>query len=245
MNVHILNGDALLDDFPYQDRVVVCRECLIDGPVDAASIQLFWLQRSGFICRAFDVSPADYDEKVKVEFDTLNSLNEFDTVNLWFEHDLFCQTNLWFCLYYLDSIGKKSPLFRVMPFERDADMWSGFANMQPHELQKCYATRVLFNPEDYALGIALWKAYASNNVKALIRLSEKQSPCFPMLHAVCKAHVDRLADDGRPMTRLNEIIQSGATDFDSIFKQFAQTEGIYGFGDLQVIRMLSKLNTKK
>jgi hypothetical protein len=40
---------------------------------------------------------------------------------------------------------------------------------------------------------------------------------------------------------LKQIINSGVTDFSEIFKEFRKTEGIYGFGDLQVKNMLTEL----
>jgi len=42
---------------------------------------------------------------------------------------------------------------------------------------------------------------------------------------------------------IEEIIKSGRKDFNSMFHEFFQREGIYGFGDVQVRKMYDKINS--
>jgi hypothetical protein len=50
---------------------------------------------------------------------------------------------------------------------------------------------------------------------------------------------------GRPVQSLLEIMDElGTTDFGLIFKEFNKREAIYGFGDLQVKRLLDGLLNK-
>ena len=68
-------------------------------------------------------------------------------------------------------------------------------------------------------------------------LSKKQSDCFEYLEGVCQAHIDRFPSDktlGRPDKVVKEIIDTNSTEFQVVFSEFSDREGIYGFGDLQV-----------
>jgi hypothetical protein len=47
--------------------------------------------------------------------------------------------------------------------------------------------------------------------------------------------------NARPRKVLEDLLAKGYTDFSDIFTQFSQTEGIYGYGDLQVVNMLKDL----
>ena len=49
---HILNGDALKEQFPtdkIDGHLIVCRECLIDGNIQGDSLMEFWDNRAEFI----------------------------------------------------------------------------------------------------------------------------------------------------------------------------------------------------
>jgi transposase len=61
-----------------------------------------------------------------------------------------------------------------------------------------------------------------------------------MLKEVCEAEVDR-KQKLRPQQTLRQIIERGETDFHKIFSRFWETEGVYGFGDLQVKKMLEQI----
>ncbi len=243
MNTHVLNGDALRSNFPFGGRIVVCRECLIDGPVSADSPAAFWALRRGFLHAVYGADPDEYMVKVQRELEILSRSDDAGEINLWFEHDLFCQVNMWFILHYLTEAGVRTPVMRVMPPSDNEHDWAGFANMDEAELRSCYEKRIGLTRTDFDLGCALWKAYASKDMEKLLTLAQEQSPAFPLLNAVCKAHVDRFPASGigRPQQRLKEILSDGATNFDEIFKRFSRTEGVYGFGDTQVMNLLSEM----
>lgn len=242
MRIHVLNGDALAEKFPFSEPMVICRECLIDGPIDADDEDTFWKQRAYFIGDEFESPAAHYNEFVKAEFDTLRRLTAGE-VHLWFEHDLFCQTNLWFSMWFLDQHAPGATLHLVMPDPDNDPKWSGFGPMSQEALRTRFVERVRVNADDKQLGLALWNAFRTNDREKLERLSRTKSVCFPKLAEVCRAHLDRTNDNGlgRPQEKLRAIMQSGKTDFISIFQEFRATEGVYGFGDLQVQKLLKAM----
>jgi hypothetical protein len=159
-------------------------------------------------------------------------------VNLWFEYELFCQVNMWFCINLLR--GSDVNIFRVAPVTRAKDeIWKGFGGMQAEELRECFAKRIEFGAEDRELGEKLWQAYSNGDLKKLDELGNAKSECFPYLREVCTAAMEK---SSKPKQILEEIKASGVEDFGEIFAKFSERSGVYGFGDSQVKRILSTVS---
>lgn len=244
MEIHVLNGGALAEKFPdLNGQQVICREALIDGPVHADNFDDFFFDRAAFISETFNVPAEDYFDQVKSEYDQLATIADDATINLWFEHDLFCQGNLWFTLHFLETISKPARIFVVTPSTSASDIWSGFGKLSRTELGVLFENRVELSFADRALGRSLWLAFRKHDLETLANLRETKSQAFPLLKEVVQAHLDRFPKQGigRPQRKLKSILQGGTTDFSGIFKKFWETEGVYGFGDTQVQRMLERL----
>ena len=100
MIIHVLPGDAQVEDFTkvgLEGEIVVCREALVQGEVRAESLDEFWDVRERV--HAENQSDARYRETVVSEFEKLLNLTGGTEVDLWFEYELFCQVNLWFCVW--------------------------------------------------------------------------------------------------------------------------------------------------
>ena len=127
MRIHALSGDAQVETFNetgIDGDVVVCRECLIEGPVRAANLDDFWRARAEFL----DVDFEAYSAKTVAEFEKLRGLAAGDEVNLWFEYELFCQANMWFCLSLLKDTN--ADIYRVAPIVREeTEIWKGFGSL--------------------------------------------------------------------------------------------------------------------
>lgn len=233
MKYHVLPGDALAEDFKKTNidgEIIVCRECLIEGEVKAESLEEFWQTRAAFIGKTYDADEDDYLKNVVAEFEKLQNVTDNSEINLWFEYELFCQANMWFCLSLLQN--KKAKIFRVAPTVRtEKDVWKGFGRLSPEDLEKCFVERTEFSAEDVLLGAKLWKAFQEKDYEALKHLGETKSVCFPRLKEVCQAEIEKQT---RPQKVLREIISRGETDFSKIFVRFGELEGVYGFGDAQL-----------
>jgi hypothetical protein len=158
-------------------------------------------------------------------------------INLWFEYELFCQANMWFCLRLLAD--KSVEIYRVAPVVRDEkDLWSGFGKLNADDLKKCFAQRVKFTRKDARLGEELWKAFCRRDFEKLRALGETESECFPHLSEVCAAAIEL---ETRPKQTLEAIAAAGESDFDEIFAAFQKSAGVYGFGDEQVKRLMREI----
>jgi hypothetical protein len=244
METHILNGDALIDRVQAAgfDNFIVCRECLVDGPVIAQSMDEFWKMRAAFLEGNQEEDQGNYFDYVVPEFDKLKQIPPGSDINLWFGDDLFCQTNLWFVVNYLDQLGLSNNIYRVYPIIKSEERrWDEYGGLTAGDFAACYEKRVLFTAADIELAKHLWKAYMVNDLELLKSLSLAQTNVFRDLPKVIQAHIDRFAQPGRPQRVLQEIINSGKKDFNEIFPAFFKKEGIYGFGDTQVKKILGEL----
>lgn len=243
MRYHILTGDALATQFEQtnlEGSILVSRECLVDGPTQSNTLSDFWEMRAAFVREAYSSSEIEYFNAVAREYTQLLHLPNGSEVNLWFEYDLFCQVNMWFCLWLLRQSNKRLQIYRVFPATLcNRDRWKGFGKLDGKALECCFEHRVLFTEADIFLGAQLWQAYSRNNMTKLRKLALNYSPCFPYLSEVCEAHIERL--NGRLERTLRSILEEGVTDFKEIFVKFFHLEGIYGLGDLQVKKLYEQL----
>lgn len=240
MIYHVLPGDAQVETFQetgIEGKIIVCRECLIEGDLLAANLEDFWRVRENYLSKTHPHEKGFYKENVRREFEKLLNLSEGDEVNLWFEYELFCQANLWFCLWLIWD--KDLDVYRVSPVVRNEnDLWKGFGGLDANQLKKCFEQRVKLSKEDIIFGKQLWKAFCFEDYYSLKQKSSEERENFPYLKEVCEAAIEI---EKRPKEKVLEIIKSGETNFGKVFQQFSETEGVYGFGDSQVKRIYDSI----
>lgn len=248
MTHHILNGDCLADQLKETNLsgdYIICREALIDGPIQSDNLDAFWSARAAYIQETYHDNTENYFSRVVPEFLKIRSIPPDAEVCLWFEHDLFCQVNMWFVMSLLYQDGVKRNISRVFPVVHDAnDVWKGFGIADAAMLEQAYAQRVLLTENDLKLGNDLWSAYSTYDLDTLKALSTIESDAFLFLPEVCKAHIERFPEGNqlsRPERVLLELIDQSNGDFAEVFAAFSEREGIYGFGDLQVRIMYDRL----
>ena len=227
MIYHVLPGDAISLEFKetrIEGDMIICRECLVVGPVDAETLPEFWDARARFISAEYAEDMIEYHEKVADVLSLLSELEADSEVNLWFEYELFCSVNLWFCIAMLKESG--CPVYRVAPVvNSNEDRWKGFGSLGPDDLKKCFDQRVRLTDDDIELGAELWNAFRKGDNDQLAKLADPESKSFPYLKEVCDAAVVRST---RPANLLREIIDSGVEEFSEIFSEFSKRAGVYG-----------------
>ena len=104
MNIyHILNGDALKEQFPptLSGELIVARECLVDGNIQGESLEAFLTNRAKHIESYSQVPEGEYFKLTVPEINKIRNIAQGSKVYCWFEEDLFCQVNFWFVLHLL------------------------------------------------------------------------------------------------------------------------------------------------
>src|SRR5688572_14413619 len=142
MVYHILNGDSLAQTFPTDEikgQHIIIREAFIEGPLSKNFSEEFWQRRMEFIAGAYGADEKNYNEQFRSQLRLMDSIQAGDEVNLWFEDDLFCLTNMLFVFYYVTQ--KTSPVFYRVFSKEDNKTWSGFGKANAKELIDNYNTR--------------------------------------------------------------------------------------------------------
>ncbi len=240
---HILNGDALLEQFPsiLSGEHIVARECLVDGDVSGNTLEALFETRATFISTSYsEFSKADYFIKTASELLKIQQLPERSSVYLWFEHDLFCQVNMWFVCSLLQH--KFHDIYFVQP---TPSIYYGFGGMNSAQLEAAFQRATKFSSLECSLFSQLWSAYQKSDFNTLQSLSKQLQSAFPFLPETISAHIQRFPQDGslgRPEKALQRIMKELNTqDFNIVFPEFWKHEAIYGFGDLQVKRIFEHL----
>ncbi|MEO6052104.1 MAG: DUF1835 domain-containing protein [Pyrinomonadaceae bacterium] len=237
MIYHVMPGDAVAGEFRktgIAGDVIVCRECLLVGDVDAETLPEFWEKRARFILSDYGEDEIVYHETVADEMAKLADLDADAEVNLWFEYELLCSVNMWFCLWLLAET--EATVYRVEPIVRtNADIWKGFGKLDTADLQKCFDARKKHSADDVKLGANLWHAYRRGDHSRLRTLATTDSTAFPHLKEVVEAEIEK---DTKPKQVIDEITNEGITEFTDVFAEFTLRAGVYGFGDTQVERLL-------
>ena len=233
MIYHVLPGDAQVNDFRgtgLEGDVLTCREALIEGDVSGDTLGDFFNNRAAF----HKEDPASYEANVALQFRRLQDIVPSDEVNLWFEYDLFCAVNMWFCISLLHSTG--ADIYRVAPSHLSfEDRWNGFGNTNARILKECYLDRLKMSDSEIKLGAELWNAFRRKDTAEMLILTSNPQTAFPYLDEVGRAAADL---DSKPAEIVRDIKREGRTELKEIFPEFRTRAGVYGFGDLQVMRLI-------
>lgn len=220
----------------HPDNYYVCREALIEGPID---INDFFNSRAEYISEIHGVSTNGYHELSTCQFNKIKSIPDNADINLWFEDDLFCQCNLWFIIDLLLSRSLKANIYLVRP---TSDSWLGFGSMEEKLFAQAYKNRTLLTTENLSDFQKLWFIYSQQIKDDPKEVAEKLITLIPRLPLVIEAHLERLEPLNRPLETLKKIMSEMENhDFPSVFKEFCIREGIYGFGDTSIKKMYDNL----
>lgn len=220
-----------------EGEVHVFRECLVDGPLKTDGKASFWRMRGDYLSAGDPRQIGFYEVKVRRELEAFFKKVPESEINLWFEHELFCQVNLWFCLHRLRDTGAEP--YVVYPVHQNEDeIWDGFGRLNAEQLLDSFARRMRLGSDEIAFGAKLFEAFRDRDLAALSSLGRTGSRAFPRLGEIVEAAV-RI--ETRPRTVLLRLIGEGERDFGKLFQKFSETEKIYGLGDLQVRRIYDEI----
>lgn len=250
--IHILNGDALAEQFPnvktFPGQRLVFRECLIEGPKEKfEDLSDFLLVRATYLNEQYE---SEIDFQLQHFYHLVKALNDApakEEIVLWFEDDVFCQTNMWYSVYFLmhQCAAMKSNISWV----RSKSLKYGFSAFDETGLKKAFDKRKKLNTEEVLSFSALWRAFAKKDIPGLRGLIHKAAKIDPILKEVVEAIID--AEQLDPQTKLNRPEQSMVevlnelgnekAHFGKVYTSFCEKEAIYGFGDSQVKYIYDKV----
>lgn len=240
---HILNGDALKEQFPeeIEGERIITRECLVDGPVAGNTLDELFTNRAHFLSKNYSGTVAYYNEHVASEFQKIKAIPKNSEIYLWFEDDLFCQVNFWFVANLLfKNTSLDNTIFLVRP---PVHTQYGFGGFTQNELASLLEDKIILT--EIAEISNLWEYYKNNNITQLTIAAQILKEKYPFIENAVQAHKERIPtkeNPGRPTASLISIMKELQTkEFGKVFQEFCKREAIYGYGDLQVKKLYDQI----
>ena len=240
--IHILNGDALGEQFPKDlpGKTLVFRECLVEGPKKAVEFEAFFASRATYLSDTYGPTIKEsYSLELSIPLMRVVTEQTPAEVVLWFEEDLFCQANFWFVCYFLLNSGYRGKVSWAKP---SGVAKYNFGILSKESLKTVFKGRLLIDLKKIA---PLWKAYSVNDSDKLIRLVEGVAGLSEYIIPAAIAYHDMntsTVEQSRPYLSLLEITKALKTSrFGKVFMEFCQKEAVYGLGDLQVKRIFEEV----
>lgn len=240
---HILNGDALKERFPKKlgGEIIVLRECMVEGEISGDTPSEVFESRKEFFNKAYQIPVNGYYSKSQLEIERILSIPNHSEVTLWFEDDLFCQTNLWFTMFLLLQKQIEKKVYLVRP---NTSLLLGFSGFDQNGLVNAFDDRVELIPDDLHIFNKFWKLHQGKQYATLKKFAGQNSKKFPFLYPAIEALINLYPEQGlgEPHRIIMKLIQiHGRSDFGKIFRSFIEQAPIYGFGDMQVKRIFDEM----
>lgn len=247
--LHITNGDVLtsyLNELDIAGEKLTWQEMLCEGPTTLnINSEDFFNTRAEFLNLHYDI---DLDISVfKHEVDKLNQSDQYSEIVLWFEYDLFCHINLIAVINLIQQKKINLPLYLVCSGRiQGTKNLKGLAELSQDQLIMHYHEKVRLSPEDIDLALTLWGIYCGKDHNLLKPYIVKSST-FKYLSNCLKAHLERFPDSKSGLNALEKNILEIVRDKEiksrhHLLGYALNYQGYYGFGDLQIHRIIEKLS---
>jgi hypothetical protein len=250
--LHIHNGDSAAGTAKQSSlpgEHFAFREALIEGPaplgVDADNWRLI---RARHLWNAYGVDFKECLQELLAQEEKLGSFMEHEEVVLWFEHDLFCQTNL---LYLLDWFAQqdlgntKLSLICIGEFPGKPN-FRGLGELNAEQMASLFPDREPVTPAQLKLGKLAWQAYCSTDPSEIEKVRQTGASLLPFLEPALQAHLRRFPSTKNGLGRIEntalELLDSGSKTFMDLFPRFIDAEPVYGLGDAQLWLALQRLS---
>ncbi|MGB5419141.1 DUF1835 domain-containing protein [Algibacter sp.] len=248
--LHITNGDNLtkyLNELEINGEKLTWQEMLCEGPTSPKIFSdKFIEKRSAFLNEFYNV---DLDlEQIDFVLNTqLGNPERYSEIVLWFEYDLFCHINMIAVISLLQQKKITLPLYLVCSGRvPGSKTLKGLAELTSAQLMSHYKDKVSLTESDIDLATTIWGIYCGKDHN-LLKPFIVQSSSFKYLTNCLKAHLKRFPDsiDGLNTLERNilEIVRDNSIKSKHHLLGYALNyQGYYGFGDIQLERLIDKLS---
>ncbi len=248
--LHITNGDSLtkrLTELQIEGTFLTWREILCEGPttVEIGSDNFHEI-RAEFLDAHYEAPRSFYLEKFTTPLRSYESFEAFDHVVLWFEYDLFCHINMVAAISWLQQKAVKLPLYLVCSGRVDGeDGLKGLSELTKGQLLQHYDDKILLQREDIDLATSIWSIYNSEDHNKLKQFVTRSSS-FPYLSNCLSAQLKRFPSKHNGLNLLethilNIISKETIRTKHQLVGYVLQYQGYYGFGDMQIEKIIAKL----
>ncbi|TNJ41690.1 DUF1835 domain-containing protein [Tamlana fucoidanivorans] len=247
--LHITNGGNLttyLNDLKIEGEKLTWQEILCEGPTqEIIHCNDFIQARSQFLLEFYNVE-LDFN-KVEFALKQLSAIDDYSEIVLWFEYDLFCHINMLAVINLLLQKKINLPLYLVCSGRvHGSKNLKGLNELNTKQLLDHYKNKIKLNQEDIDLAATIWGIYCGKDHNLLKPFIVKSSS-FQYLSNCLKAHLERFPDSITGLnvleTNILKIIKENEVKSKHHLLGYALNyQGYYGFGDMQINRIIEKLN---
>jgi hypothetical protein len=253
--LHIHNGDCsanIAKETSVPGEHFAFRESLITGPTPAGvSVDEWRTIRATHLSESYGADLQECDSGLLDQETKLSSARQHEEVVLWFEHDLFCQTNLLYLLNWFakhDTGNARLSLICIGEFP-GKENFRGLGELDSQQMASLFPDRQTVTSAQLNLGEAAWLAFCSPDPTEIEKFLEADTSHLPFLGPAFKAHLRRFPSTtnglGRIESKALELIHGGAKAFLELFPGFGDAEPIYGLGDAQFWLALERMSRGK
>jgi len=249
--LHIHNGDSSANtakEASLPGDHFAFRESLITGPTPAGVSHQEWRSiRAQHLSESYGVDLHECEQELLDQETRLGSFSGHDEVVLWFEHDLFCQTNLVYLLNWFAQLEIENPKLSLICIGEfpGKENFRGLGELNAQEMASLFPKRQQITPAQFTLGEVAWQAYCSPDPTEIEKALAADTSALPFLGHALQAHLRRFPATGNGLGRIEnralELIHGGANTFIELFPRFGDAEPVYGLGDAQLWLALKRL----
>lgn len=253
--LHIHNGDSsanIARQSSLPGEHFAWREALIEGPALAGVEGEEWRRlRAKHLAESYGVDLDKCERELLDQEQALARFPEHDEVVLWFEHDLFCQTNLLYLLNWFAQrdLGKtKLSLICIGEFPGKPN-FRGLGELNTEQMASLFPSRHELSNAELKLATTAWQAYRSSDPTAIEKLMAADTSALPFLGRGFQSHLARFPSVRNGLGRIEDrglaLIRNGFKDSIDLFSKFGDAEPVYGLGDSQFSLALRRMTDAK
>ncbi|MET7029084.1 DUF1835 domain-containing protein [Sediminicola luteus] len=249
--LHITNGDFLtkrLKSLDLKGDIITWREMLCEGKtLTSVGSESFWKTRFEFLNKTYKISKSRFIEQTLKEYRSLCSHKQQDQIILWFDYDLFCQINMLAVISWLKTHRRHAEISLVSTVSlKEGETPKSLSEMEDHELLSIYGLRKSLTQDDIEYADYIWQLYCSNNPIRLENVGDYQNYQFDNLANAIAAHLKRFPSIRNGLNDVENLVLKVALEQHPDSKKellslILKNQGIYGFGDTQYERVLTKI----
>ncbi|MCV6577035.1 MAG: DUF1835 domain-containing protein [Cohaesibacter sp.] len=237
----ITNGDSaadLLKEAGIGDTILPWRDVLHEGPIPDADDDLFVKIRSKHHATGSHQSAKDIFQQFRDRNQTLQQHQDFERIELWFEHDLYDQLQILQSLDHLARLKRVHSVFLVQ-----APTYLG--TQKPDTIGRFKDLGLPVLDSMFSFASKAWDAYRTNNAPEQINaIRQGPIPGFPFMGQALKRCLEELpGKDGlsRTQRQILYTLNRGINRPGMLFAQVLNMEEAAFLGDWGFFRILSDL----
>lgn len=249
--LHITNGDDFtlkLKSLNLQGDIITWREMLCEGKTETSvGSESFWKTRFDFLHKNYKITKSWYVEKTLKEYRSLCNHKQQDQIILWFDCDLFNQVNMLAVISWLKHHRKYAEIYLASSGNIDeTNTLYNLSDLDDSQLLKLYENKIWLTQDDIEYADYVWQLYCSDNPIRLQNLTDFPNYHFDYLSDAIQAHLKRFPSIRNGLNQVENNILKIASEQklktkSELITRVIQNQGVYGFGDAQYDRVVTKL----